>query len=339
MTLLKKSVSSGASSAPVPPAPGQRRGGRLLHLLRGDRAAAWAAVLLAAIVAVSVVARPFAATPATSVDLALRNLPPFGTTHGFWFLLGADPLGRSELARLVVGGGTTLYLSMLAMLVALLVGGSAGIVVGYVRGWAETVAMRLADIMLSFPTLLLAVVLIYVFQPTLVILVTILAVTRVPAYMRVARAEALDIGGRDFVLGARALGARRSRILLRHIAPVVAPTLLTLGAVDLAYVILLESSLSFLGQGVQTPGVSWGLLVAEGREYLRSAWWLTVFPGLLITLTTICLNLISGWARMVLDPRQRWRLDNARRGGRARRSAQQRSADRTPVVPNTEDAQ
>lgn len=301
---------------------GQSRRGvwLMVRLLRGDWVAFGAACLLTVIVAGAVIGRAFAGSAATSVDLRLRNMPPFSSSHGLWFVLGADPLGRSELARLIVGAGTTLFISVIAMTVALFIGGSVGIVVGYARGAAETVAMRIADIMLSFPTLLLAVVLIYVFRPSLVILVSVLAVTRVPAYMRVARAETLDVGGRDFVLGARALGARRLRILTRHIAPVVAPTLLTYGAIDLAYVILLESSLSFLGQGVQAPGVSWGLLVAEGREYLRSAWWLTVFPGILITTTTICLNVVSGWVRLVLDPRQRWRLENGRRSHRLPRS-------------------
>jgi peptide/nickel transport system permease protein len=122
----------------------------------------------------------------------------------------------------------------------------------------------------------------------------------------------LDISGRDFVLGARALGASRLRIMVRHITPSIIPTLLTLGSVDLAYVILLESSLSFLGEGVQPPEMSWGLLVAQGQSYLLTAWWQSLFPGLVITLTTISLSLLSGWLRMVLDPRQRWRIELGR---------------------------
>jgi len=291
-----------------------------LRLLRGDRFAFAAAVVLTVVVLGSVVGTPLLRTAAVTVDLSRRNLPPFEGEHGALFVLGADALGRSVLARIVVGGTTTLSIAVTAMLVAVVVGGLLGLVMGTSRGWVDLLGMRVTDMMLSFPTLLLAVVLIYLFQPSFLILVGVLAVTRIPAYARVARAEALDVSARDFVLGARALGAGRPRILFRHVTPVVAPTLLTLGAVDLAYVILLESSLSFLGQGVQPPGMSWGLLVAEGRNYLLTAWWLSLFPGLAITVTTISLNLLSGWLRMILDPRQRWRVENSRTTRRLRRA-------------------
>lgn len=283
------------------------------QLLLGDKAAAGAAVLLLAILLVSLIGTPFLRDAATAVDLSLRNLQPFPNDHGFLYLLGGDPLGRSVLARIVVGGTTTLTIATTAMALALLIGGALGLLMGTMGGWLDLVGMRIADMLLSFPTLLLAVVLIYLFQPNFIILVTVLAVTRIPVYARVARAEALDVSSREFVLSAKALGVGRARILARHITPIVAPTLLTLGAVDLAYVILLESSLSFLGQGVQPPDMSWGLLVAEGRSYLLTAWWLSLFPGLVITITTISLNLLSAWLRMTLDPRQRWRIENDRK--------------------------
>lgn len=284
-----------------------------LRLLLADRFATTAAVVLAVIVLGSMIGGPILQEAAVTVDLSLRNLPPFGADHGPLFWLGADPLGRSVLARIVVGGVTTLTIAFTSMLVAIVVGGLLGLFMGSVGGWIDLIGMRVTDVLMAFPTLLLAVVLIYVYQPTFLILVLVLAITRVPAYARFARAESLDVSSRDFVLGAKALGAGPARIMFRHIAPMIAPGLLTLGAVDLAYLILLESSLSFLGQGVQPPAMSWGLLVAEGRNYLLTAWWLSLFPGLVITLTTISLNLLSGWLRMLLDPRQRWRLDRARR--------------------------
>lgn len=281
---------------------------RYWRLLRADRFAFAAVVILVAIVGVSVAMGPLAQDAARSVELSRRNLAPFSGTQDVWYLLGADPLGRSVLGRVIVAGATTLTIATSAVTIAVALGGSLGLVAGYAGGRIDALVARTADMMLSFPTLLFAVLLIYLFQPTVLILVTVLAVTRLPAYLRVVRAETIDIRSRDFVAGARAMGASPARILTRHVAPAVLPTLLTFGSVDLAYVLLLESSLSFLGQGVQSPDISWGLLVAEGRNYLLSAWWLTLFPGLAITVTTISLNLISAWLRLATDARHRWRL-------------------------------
>lgn len=301
MSIFRKSLQLGRSSG--------ARWRKNAQLLRGDPFAVVAAVSLVFILVVSTVASPFLHSYAIEIDLQLRNLSPFSGEHGPLFILGADSLGRSVLARIVVGGTTTLLISVAAMLTAILIGGVFGLVMGTRGGWIDTIGMRFIDMLLSFPTLLLAVLLTYLFQPNYLILVVVLAVTRVPVYTRVSRAEALDLSARDFVLGARALGASNSRIMVRHVAPSILPTLLTLGAVDLSYLILLESSLSYLGQGVQPPGISWGLLVAQGQTYLLTAWWQSLFPGLAITFATISLSLMSAWLRMVLDPRQRWRIE------------------------------
>ncbi len=303
---------------------------RAVRLLGGDAFAVVAAIVLSLILLGTLIGGLLLREAAGAVDLSLRNLPPF-TSPDPIFVLGADPLGRSVLARMAVGGVTTLTIAITAMLVATLLGGLLGLVMGALGGWLDLIGMRLTDMMLSFPTLLLAVVLIYLYQPSFLILVTVLAVTRIPAYARVARAEALAVSAKEFVLGARALGASRSRIFFRHIAPALVPTLLTLGAVDLAYVILLESSLSFLGQGVQPPDMSWGLLVAEGRNYLLTAWWQSLFPGLVITLTTISLSILSNWLRLVMDPRQRWRIDRPRRTGRRPAAENQASLEGNPA--------
>ncbi len=145
-------------------------------------------------------------------------------------------------------------------------------------------------------------------------LVAVLAITRLPVYIRTTRAEVLEIRERMFVSAARVMGASPLRIALRHVLPMVLPTLLTIATVEFAIVMLAESGLSFLGIGIQPPEVTWGLMVAQGRGYLATAWWLSFFPGVAIMLTTLALNLLSGWMRIATDPMQRWRLEVA--GGR-----------------------
>jgi peptide/nickel transport system permease protein len=139
--------------------------------------------------------------------------------------------------------------------------------------------------------------------------VVVLAITRIPVYLRTTRAEVLEIRERMFVQAAKVMGASARRIIFKHILPVVTPTILTIATLDFAYVMLTESSLSFLGIGIQPPEITWGLMVSQGRQYLTNAWWLAFWPGLAIILTTLSLSLLSNWMRIALDPVQRWRLE------------------------------
>ena len=173
---------------------------------------------------------------------------------------------------------------------------------GYYRGWRETVAMRVADVIMSFPSLLLAVVVLYVFSPSAANIVAVLAITRIPVYLRTARAESAELASRVFVDAARTFGASPNSIIFRHVFPVVLPTLLTVATLDFCYVMLAESSLSFLGIGIQPPDVSWGLMVSQGRTYLHTAWWLSFFPGLAIVITTVSATILAAWARIATDP-------------------------------------
>ena len=182
-------------------------------------------------------------------------------------------------------------------------------IAGYAGGWLGNVIMRLADVIMSFPSLLMAVVVLYMFEPRVANLVLVLALTRIPLYLRTCRAEVLEVRERMFVSAARVMGASRWRILFRHIAPIVVPTLITVATLDFAFVMLAESALSFLGIGIQPPEITWGLMVAQGRNYLASAWWLAFWPGLAIMLTTMALNLLASWVRIAADPEQRWRLE------------------------------
>ena len=246
----------------------------------------------------------------TKMNLRLRNLAPFSFEHNFMYFLGADALGRSKIARLIVGTQNTMFIAGSAVILSMTIGGVLGLVSGFFGGKGGNIIMRLADIIMSFPSLLLAVIVLYMFDPGLINLVIVLAFTRLPIYMRTARAEVLEIRERLFVSAAISMGASNSRIIFKHIAPLTIPTLITIATLDFAFVMLGESALSFLGVGIQPPEVTWGLMVAQGRNYLQIAWWLAFFPGLIIMLVALSLNLLSSWLRIVLDPRQRWRLEN-----------------------------
>ena len=153
-------------------------------------------------------------------------------------------------------------------------------------------------------------------SPSVGNVILVLAVTRIPIYLRTTRAEVLEIKERMFVQAAQVMGASPSRIVFRHILPMVIPTLVTIATLDFAFVMLAESALSFLGIGIQPPEITWGLMVAQGKQYLANAWWLAFWPGLAIILTTLSLNLLSSWLRIALDPAQRWRLEISPQGRR-----------------------
>jgi peptide/nickel transport system permease protein len=193
---------------------------------------------------------------------------------------------------------------------SMLIGTTLGVVAGYYERLLGAFIMRAADVIMSFPSLLLAVIVLYVLEPAAANVVIVLAITRLPIYIRVARAEVLEIRERLFVESARASGASNIRIMVLHILPVVVPTIFTVATLDFAGVMLSESGLSFLGIGVQPPDVTWGLMVAMGRNFLTTAWWLAFWPGLAILLTALATNLLSNWLRLAMDPMLRWRLED-----------------------------
>ncbi len=291
----------------LPPSPS--RGLRLISLLWNDKFALCSAIFLVIVFSFAIFAPLFLDASATKLNLRLRNFPPFTLEHGWLYFLGADALGRSMVSRLVVASQNTLGIAGCAVALSMIIGGALGIFAGYSRSWLSGFIMRFADILMSFPSLLFSIVMLYVFGPSILNLILVLGVTRMPIYIRTARAEVLEIRERLFVSSAYVMGASTPRILIRHITPLVLPTLTTIATVDFALVILGESSLSFLGIGIQPPEITWGLMVAQGRNYLQTAWWLAFFPGLFIMLSALSLNLLSGWVRIALDPVQRWRLE------------------------------
>lgn len=246
---------------------------------------------------------------ATKQNLRGRNAPPFDITRGSLYVLGADALGRPLLARAIVAAQNTILVAAAAVLASSVVGTALGLVAGYSRSSAAQWIMRLGDVIMSFPSLLLAVIVLYMLEPSVTNIVLVLAITRIPIYLRTTRAEVLEVRERMFVQAAKVMGASYWRIVFHHILPVIFPTLVTIATLDFAFVMLAESSLSFLGIGIQAPEITWGLMVAQGRPYLTNAWWLSFWPGLAIILTTLSLNLLSNWLRIALDPTQRWRLE------------------------------
>lgn len=273
-----------------------------LKLLYSDKAATVAAVYLIVLTLLAIFGPMLVGHAAGGLDLRNRNAPPFDFSKPWLYWLGADSLGRSIIARIIVASRTTLGIALSAVTVSMLAGGVIGVYAGLSRGRAGHFVMRAVDVIMSFPSLLLALIVLYVLGPAPANIVIVLAVTRLPVYVRTARAEVLEIRERAFVSAAQVMGAGQFHIALRHIAPLVLPTLLIIAALDFAYVMLAESALSFLGIGVQPPNITWGLMVAEGRAYLNTAWWLAFWPGLAIMLTALAANLLAIWFRIANDP-------------------------------------
>ena len=282
---------------------------QVLAMLYRDKFALVAACILLLIILCALVGTELVGDIASKQNLRGRNAPPFSFSQGWSFILGADALGRPILPRIIVASRNTMLIASASVAFAMFVGASLGLIAGYTSKITSQIIMRLADVIMSFPSLLLAVIVLYMLESSISNLVLVLAITRIPIYLRTTRAEVLEIRERMFVQAARVMGASDKRIVLRHILPVVLPTLVTIATLDFAYIMLAESSLSFLGIGIQPPEVTWGLMVAQGRPYLANAWWLALFPGLAIVITTMSLTLLSGWMRTALDPVQRWRLE------------------------------
>ncbi|MCB9942588.1 MAG: ABC transporter permease [Geminicoccaceae bacterium] len=278
-------------------------------MLWRDKFAFVSALFLLFVIYVTILGSSILPDGALTMNLRARNAPPFDLERGWVYILGADNLGRSLLARLAVGARYTLLIAGSAVIIALVIGAFFGLIAGYRGGWIGTIILRLADIVMSFPSLLLALIVLFVLSPQVSNVVLVLALSRVPVYLRTCRAEVLEIRERQFVVAARALGASHARMVFVHILPNALPTLMTLATLEFAAVMLSESSLSFLGLGVQAPAVTWGLMVSDGRGYLATAWWLSFWPGVAISLTAISANLLANWLRTALDPAQRWRLE------------------------------
>jgi peptide/nickel transport system permease protein len=235
-----------------------------------------------------------------------RLLPPAWADDGEWrYVLGTDHLGRDLVSRIIYGSRVSLVVGFAAVLIGGAFGIALGVAAGFLGGRTDEVIMALADIQLAFPTILLAIAIIAVLGPSFTNLVVVIGISGWVTYARIARGQVLSLRQKEFVEAIRAQGGSQWRIVGRHILPNILSPLIVVATLDLARTIILESTLSFLGLGVQPPTPSWGGMLSDGREYLLSAWWIATFPGLALMLTALSFNRLGDWLRDVTDPRLR----------------------------------
>ena len=276
----------------------------LFRRLARRRTALFGLVVVALVFAASLGAPWLSPWDPIEQDITNRLKPPGSPDpSGRVHVLGTDHLGRDLLARVIFGARPALLVGVAAVAISGVIGMLVGLVSGYFGGRTDDVLMRLADIQLAFPFILLAIAVIGVLGPSLPVIIVVIGVSSWVVYARVVRGAVLSLREREFVQAAQALGSRDGRILLRHILPNAFTPWLVVATLDMARVIVIESALSFLGLGVQPPTPTWGGMLADGRVYISTAWWLATFPGLAILVTVLGINLFGDGLRDTLDPR------------------------------------
>jgi peptide/nickel transport system permease protein len=239
-------------------------------------------------------------------DLARRLRPPSIFPRGlpgYW--LGTDQLGRDLLARIILGARVTMLISVSAVALGAFVGVLAGLVAGFRGGWIDALILRLIDVQLAFPLVLLVIAVISVVGPSIPNLVIIMGVSGWPRFARLIRGSVLSVKALEFVEAARAIGSSPLRVMLRHVLPNVLSAIIVYASFELARMSLLEATLSFLGLGVQPPTPSWGGMIEEGRRYVAITWWLSLIPGIAIAALIFAFNVLGDELRDALDPQMR----------------------------------
>ena len=299
-------MSARATALPMPEAlaPPRSEWWIFLRRLARRRTSLFGLVVVAVVVVTALAAAVVTPFDPIEQDIGERLKAPLtrdaaGRVHP----LGTDHLGRDILARIVFGARPALLVGFAAVAISGVLGMVTGLVAGYFGGRIDDLLMRLADIQLAFPFILLAIAVIGVLGPSLTTIICVIGVSSWVVYARIVRGAALSLREREFVQAAQALGSRDGRILVRHVLPNVFTPWLVVATLDMARVIVIESALSFLGLGVQPPTPTWGGMLADGRVYISTAWWLATFPGLAILVTVLGINLFGDGLRDTLDPR------------------------------------
>ena len=298
------SVPARAIALPAERAAARREWVAFVRRLARRRTALFGLVVVAVVFGAAFGAPWLTAWDPTEQDITNRLKPPGSPDpSGRLHLLGTDHLGRDLLARVIFGARPALMVGFAAVAISGILGMVVGLLSGYFGGRTDDVFMRLADIQLAFPFILLAIAVIGVLGPSLPVIIVVIGVSSWVVYARVVRGSVLSLREREFVQAAQALGSGDGRILLHHILPNALTPWLVVATLDMARVIVLESALSFLGLGVQPPTPTWGGMLADGRVYISTAWWLATFPGLAILMTVLGINLFGDGLRDTLDPR------------------------------------
>jgi peptide/nickel transport system permease protein len=265
-------------------------------------------LVVLAVIGAAVFAPVLAPFEPTRQHLGDRLKPPSWAPRGeARFLLGTDHLGRDIASRLLHGARVSLPIALAATVLGGLIGIALGLLAGYFRGSVDSVVTKLIDIQLSFPFILFAIAVIAVTGPSVLVLILVLSARSWTTFARVVRGETFAISENEYVMAARALGGSHLRVMARHIAPNILPVAIVVGTLDIGAIIILESTLSFLGLGIQPPTVSWGKELSDARQYIQLAWWTTTFPGLALLVVVLSVNLLGDGLRDLMDPRLRRR--------------------------------
>ncbi|MEU9382383.1 ABC transporter permease [Streptomyces sp. NPDC048279] len=306
MTVTTPATTDRAAARTATGGPGSGSGSRsvVLRALLRNRLAVVALAVLALLLVAALFAPLIAPYDPNTQNLLLRLRPPAWQHGGSGaHLLGTDQLGRDMLSRVVYGARVSLLVGAGAALLAGVIGTVVGLSAGYLGGWADRTLMRLADVQLAFPALLLALAVVGFFGSGLWMVILVLGFTGWVSYARVVRSEVMSLRSRDFITEARAIGVKDVTIMRRHLLPNVMAPLATIGTLHVAAAIVAEASLSYLGLGVPKETVTWGAMLSDGQLYLGTSWWVAVFPGIALMLTSLAINITGDALRDVADPK------------------------------------
>lgn len=278
----------------------------LIHRLLRSPVGTLGVIIVLAVILVAVAAPLLAPHDPTQLQLGKRLRPPAWIEGGSWtYPLGTDTLGRDVWSRILYGSRISVVVGVVSVIIAGIIGVLVGLVAGFYGGIADSVLSRVVDTFLAIPFIVLALAVVGVLGPSIVNLIVVLTLTGWVSYSRVVRGEAISLKEREYIIAAEMVGQRKWITALRHVLPNIMASIIVLTTLSVASTIIAESSLSFLGLGVQPPTITWGGMLSDGRQHIATSWWLATFPGLAITITVLGIIFLGDWLRDVLDPRMK----------------------------------